>query len=190
MVDRRQSKPNVVHTSSHPSQTQHRHSNSTTNNHSSSLLTSQTNAFYDDDEKYPEPVVPIAERVKGAFQTAPQRLRLMALNAMSRRTVAEDFMERLDQANADPFSFRNRMWILLELPQSSREARSLQFILVVLVVMSIFSLYTQTILKLTPYGESTDICGLLLSQYCSDKTDPSLDPGCFTQAPPPLGGVL
>jgi len=172
----------------HTPHTLHRHSSSTPS--ASLLATTDKKNYNDDDEQYPEPSVPIVERVKGAIQSMPQSLRNMALNAMSRRTVADDFMERLEQAYANPNSFRNRMWILLELPQSSSEARMLQFLLVVLVVVSIFSLFTQTILKLTPYGESTDICGLLLSQYCSDKTDPLLDPGCFTQAPPPLGGVL
>jgi hypothetical protein len=48
-------------------------------------------------------------------------------------------------------------------------------------------LFTQTIIKLTPYGESTNICGELLQVYCSNKNDHFLDPGCFVQG---TNGVL
>ncbi len=100
---------------------------------------------------------------------------------LRRRTLSEDAVERLKAVAQDPLRLRNRLWILLEFPHSSREARALQILLIFLICLSIFIMYTQTITSLTLYGESQPICGSLLELYCWDKDDASLDPGCFVQ---------
>jgi hypothetical protein len=98
-----------------------------------------------------------------------------------RRSVSEQFLKRVKHVSENPDSIRSRVWILLEMPQSSKEARLLQLIIVLFVCISIFILYTQTITQLTLYGETTAICGTLLQAYCSDKDSQLLDPGCFVQ---------
>lgn len=95
------------------------------------------------------------------------------------RTGSADFDSRAKMLARNPTSWRTRLWILLELPHSSKEARTLQGVLIFLISFSIFILYTQTIVNLTPHGESTEMCGKVLSAYCADKWDNSKDPGCF-----------
>lgn len=73
---------------------------------------------------------------------------------------------------------------MLEVPQSSFEARCLQLVLILLICISIFSLYTQTIVNLSDYGESTPICKQVVRLYCADKNDYKLDPGCYVQQLP------
>ncbi len=100
-----------------------------------------------------------------------------------RRSVSEQFLNRMKKISENPDSIRSRIWILLEIPQSSKEARALQLLIVALVCLSIFILYTQTITSLSLYGESTHICGKTVQAYCYNKNDPSVDPGCFVQTP-------
>lgn len=101
---------------------------------------------------------------------------------LRRRTMSEEVVERLKKVAEDPTRLRNRLWVLLEFPHSSKEARALQILLIFLICLSIFIMYTQTITSLTLYGENTSICGSLLQAYCSDKDDRFLDPGCFVQS--------
>lgn len=98
-----------------------------------------------------------------------------------RRTVSEEFINKMEQVTQDPTSWRSRVWILLELPHSSREARALQLLIIFLICLSIFILYTQTIVNLSAYGEDGRLCGRLLQKYCEDKYDRNADPGCFVQ---------
>eukprot|EP01040_Poterioochromonas_malhamensis_P023352 gene23352-28613_t len=103
--------------------------------------------------------------------------------AARQRTVTEDFVDKMERVSRDPNSWRSRIWILLEMPSSSREARALQVLLIVLISISIFALYTQTVTKLTRYGESTFICEELVEVYCGDKTSAVLDPACYAHYP-------
>jgi hypothetical protein len=98
-----------------------------------------------------------------------------------RRSVSEQFLNRMKKISENPDSLRSRIWILLEIPHSSKEARALQLLIVALVCLSIFILYTQTITSMSLYGESTHICGKTVQAYCDNKKDPFLDPGCFVQ---------
>lgn len=102
--------------------------------------------------------------------------------AARQRTVTDDFVDRMAQVSRDPNSLRSRIWIMLELPSSSREARALQLLLIFLISLSIFSLYTQTVTRFTRYGENTFICQELVEVYCGDKHNPHLDPACFVQS--------
>jgi hypothetical protein len=71
---------------------------------------------------------------------------------------------------------------MLELPHSSNEARVLQILLLFLISLSMFTLYTQTVTTLTPYGPRTAICGKTVAIYCGNKYNSSWDPGCFQQS--------
>jgi hypothetical protein len=94
---------------------------------------------------------------------------------------SSDFNKKMVRAARNPNSVRSRLWMLLELPSSSGEARGVRAVLMFLIVLSVFVLYTQTLTSLSHYGEETHICGELLHLYCHDKDDPILDPGCFNQ---------
>eukprot|EP01032_Pedospumella_encystans_P017450 gene17450-19885_t len=98
----------------------------------------------------------------------------------ARTSSSVEFDRQVRILSQNPKSLRNRLWILLEIPNSSREAKIVQIVLIFLISFSIFILYTQTITNLTLYGESSEICGSVLTLYCSDK-DNTQDPGCFVQ---------
>jgi hypothetical protein len=102
-----------------------------------------------------------------------------AIEELRDRTGSADFDHQARMLTSDPNSWKTRLWILLELPNSSKEAKTLQIILIFLISFSIFILYTQTSVNLTQYGENTTICGKVLRIYCDNKFDNTLDPGCF-----------
>lgn len=106
-----------------------------------------------------------------------------AMEQLRARTGSEEFYHHVSMLARDPNSLRNRLWMLLEIPNSSWEAKVLQFVLIFLISFSIFILYTQTITNLTLYGETTILCGKVVNVYCDDKWDPALDPGCFVHYP-------
>jgi hypothetical protein len=126
-----------------------------------------------------------AEYVRSRNRTSVYNKLLKMLRAkdpeLRRRTFSEETVDRLRKVAKDPRSYKNRLWILLEFPHSSKEARALQILLIFLICMSIFIMYTQTVTSLTRYGEKASICGALLTYYCQDKDDISMDPGCFVQ---------
>jgi hypothetical protein len=106
-----------------------------------------------------------------------------AIEELRERTGSADFDHQARMLTSDPTSWKTRLWILLELPNSSKEAKTLQIILIFLISFSIFILYTQTSVNLTLYGESTTICGKVVQIYCDDKFDKTLDPGCYVHLP-------
>lgn len=131
-----------------------------------------------------------AHKVKSDGIASPLRLPARSLIVMLAKASKDiipggshstDFSKKMVRAVRNPTSFRSRMWMLLELPSSSREARGLQYVLMFLIMLSVFTLYTQTLTSMSIYGEKTDICGKVVNLYCADKHDPELDPGCFNQ---------
>ena len=103
--------------------------------------------------------------------------RLLTLNE---KTVEEEYKKKLALIALNPEKISNRIWVLLELPNSSREAKALQFLIIFLIVVSIFMLFTQSLTSFVQYGEQSQICGEVLSIYCEDKSVLT-DPGCYVQ---------
>ena len=97
----------------------------------------------------------ISRKMRQSLIQLPSHVRSAAVKLISKGTVSEDFKRRYEEAEKDPNHIRNRLWVLLEVPQSSKEARILQLLLVFLVILSIFVLYTQTVVSLSSYGESS-----------------------------------
>lgn len=95
------------------------------------------------------------------------------------RTGSEEFFEQMNRHTKDSDSLRTRIWVMLEFPNSSIEARCIQIILLILIIWSVFMLYTQTVTSLTLYGESTTRCQEVVKLYCSDKFNQTTDEGCF-----------
>jgi len=99
----------------------------------------------------------------------------------SSQSVAEiETQKRLAEVALNPHFVKSRIWMIMEMPRSSREARTLQLLLISLILLSIFMLYTETLTSFKTYGESTHICGAILGLYCYDKS-PDTDPGCYMQ---------
>jgi len=92
-----------------------------------------------------------------------------------------EFVRNFDRALKNPSAIRTKVWMLLEFPHSSPGAKALQIFLIILILISVLMLYTQTLPSMYDYGEGTNMCGWVLKAYCTDKHDSSLDPGCFVQ---------
>lgn len=96
----------------------------------------------------------LSRKVRQSLIQLPSHVRTAATKLITKGTVSEDFKRRYEEAEKNPNHFRNRLWVLLEVPQSSKEARILQLLLVFLVILSIFVLYTQTVISLSSYGDA------------------------------------
>ena len=132
----------------------------------------------------------IAERLLNRTQSGRTRVSLYAkmlklvgnvddVERKRSRTGSDEFIEQMNRHTKDPDSLRTRIWVMLEFPNSSIEARCIQIILLILIIWSVFMLYTQTVTSLTLYGESTAICQVVVKLYCSDKFNQTTDEGCF-----------
>ena len=95
------------------------------------------------------------------------------------RSNSSEFQVMMLRAMKNPDTLQSRIWMLLEAPSSSKQARALQLLLLFLICVSIFVLYTETMITLGNYGENSGICGSTLEYYCADKFNVSMDPGCF-----------
>jgi hypothetical protein len=93
-----------------------------------------------------------------------------------------DFRKKMIRAARNPNSFQSKVWMLLELPHSSNYALALRSFLVVLIFLSVATLYSQTLTSLSTFGEQSKVCREVSELYCEDKFDASMDPGCFTYA--------
>jgi hypothetical protein len=98
------------------------------------------------------------------------------------RGDGSDFSQNMERAVQNPKAIRTKLWMLMELPSSSRAARWIQMYLLLLIMLSVLLLYTQTLPSFSSYSESGPLCGTVLQIYCEDKEDPLLDPGCFIQS--------
>lgn len=68
---------------------------------------------------------------------------------------------------------------MLEIHNSSREAKAFQYITLVLIVLSVLLLFTETLSSWNGWSNGSPICGAVLKKYCHDKHNNTLDPGCF-----------
>jgi hypothetical protein len=57
----------------------------------------------------------------------------------------------------------------------------MQRIILVLIMLSVLLLFTETIPSWGSFGEDSVYCESVVQAYCVDKFDPILDPGCFAQ---------
>ena len=92
-----------------------------------------------------------------------------------------EFTKNMERAVKNPKALRTKLWMLMELPSSSRPARFIQIYLIILIILSVLVLYTETLASFSHYNEHAPLCGKVLSIYCSDKHNVTLDPGCFVQ---------
>jgi hypothetical protein len=85
----------------------------------------------------------------------------------------------LNRLKKDPTNFRLRMWQMLEIRDSSKEATAFQFLTLSLILVSVLLLFAETLSSWNSWGPSSHLCGAVLNKYCSDKSSNVLDPGCF-----------
>jgi hypothetical protein len=71
--------------------------------------------------------------------------------------------------------------LLVYHPDSSPWATLYSWLNTIMILASIVTLYVGSLPWFQPTGESSSFCEQVISVYCSDKTAPNLDPGCFQQ---------
>ncbi|GMH65128.1 hypothetical protein TL16_g04122 [Triparma laevis f. inornata] len=77
-------------------------------------------------------------------------------------------------------SLRDRLWLLLEVPESSRRAKFLQFFMINVIIFSIALFMMESIPQFTTYRENSLACMNVVEMYCEDKySNFELNPGCF-----------
>ena len=106
-----------------------------------------------------------------------------------RRQSVIIFDNTLRWAQHNPQSWRAQLWLALEQPHVSTEARILQVVLIIMIGLSILVIFTETLPSWSNYGESSRLCGKVLEQYCADKNDNYIDPACFVQSVDTWTGV-
>jgi hypothetical protein len=79
----------------------------------------------------------------------------------------------------DPTNFRLRMWHMMAVHNTSRQARAYQLLNLSLILVSVLLLFTETLASWNNWGPSSPLCGDVLAKYCVDKHSNVLDPGCY-----------
>lgn len=90
------------------------------------------------------------------------------------------YQRKLTRARLNPSAWRSKLFLLFEVPSSSKSAYGLRFLLLSMLMLHIAIFFLETFPYFTNYGETTVICGDVVRQYCSDKTTSS-DRGCYVQ---------
>lgn len=76
-------------------------------------------------------------------------------------------------------TMKGRLWLLLEVPDSSFAATSVNKLMVVFSLMSIMLFYLESLPELAASGVETSACRKVVSEYCSSDRFLDLDPGCY-----------
>lgn len=75
-------------------------------------------------------------------------------------------------------TFRDKLWLLLEVPTSSLKASRWHSTTLFMALSSIALFYSETLPEFQNYGIGTTVCKLVAETYCGGG---ALDPGCFVQ---------
>lgn len=99
----------------------------------------------------------------------------------NRKNANTMFSKRYDEYLKNSKSFRNRLWLVLELHHSSLTSLFIHFFSITIIIFSVIMFFSQSALNFIDYGEDSKYCELAVKAYCSDKNDFNLDPGCYVQ---------
>ncbi len=91
---------------------------------------------------------------------------------------------KYEQAAKLDKSFRNRMWLLFEVPTSSVNAKRFNMIKMFIIASSLFLLIVQSMSMFNDYGEDSRLCKQVINYYCNKLDDSlatqALNPACFS----------
>ncbi|KAJ0410503.1 hypothetical protein ATCC90586_008310 [Pythium insidiosum] len=76
---------------------------------------------------------------------------------------------------------RGRLWLVLECPDSSPLARSINKVMVAFAIMSVITYFSQSLPELRRSGIEVPACEAVVQQYCWDYGVASMDGGCFVR---------
>ena len=86
--------------------------------------------------------------------------------------------EQLVYALSHLDDFRCQVYLVMEHPKFNFVSRSIQVVLIFLIISSILLLFTETVTSYQEFSPDSPLCRKVLEEYCSDKTY-TTDPGCF-----------
>ncbi|OQR96559.1 CAAX prenyl protease 1 [Thraustotheca clavata] len=84
--------------------------------------------------------------------------------------------------NAPRTTLRQRLFLLLERPHSSKQANYVNKFFLAMVILSVLMFYAETTPELQHYGIDSDLCRDALSSYCSSNKN-IYNIGCFVRNP-------
>ncbi|KAG7392305.1 hypothetical protein PHYPSEUDO_001409 [Phytophthora pseudosyringae] len=76
-------------------------------------------------------------------------------------------------------TLRGRIWLLLEVPDSSRLATIVNQAMVAFALVSIMLFFTESLQELAASGVETNVCKTVVKSYCGATGFAELDPACF-----------
>jgi hypothetical protein len=76
-------------------------------------------------------------------------------------------------------SAKGRLWLLLEVPDSSLAATTVNKLMVIFSLMSIMLFYLESLPELAASGVETSVCRKVVNEYCKSSGFSHLDPGCY-----------
>ncbi|GLD94019.1 hypothetical protein PINS_up002630 [Pythium insidiosum] len=76
---------------------------------------------------------------------------------------------------------RGRLWLVLECPDSSPLARSINKVMVVFAMLSVLTYFSQSLPELRRFGIEVLACEEVVQDYCSLHGVAALDKGCFVR---------
>ena len=81
-------------------------------------------------------------------------------------------------------TWRDRTWLLLEVPQSGPMATRISNFMITVIMGSIALFVFESVPAFTTYGEGTAACENIVKMYCEEpaNSDATLNPGCFKYA--------
>uniref|UniRef100_A0A6U0W853 Ion transport domain-containing protein n=1 Tax=Pinguiococcus pyrenoidosus TaxID=172671 RepID=A0A6U0W853_9STRA len=121
------------------------------------------------------------EKIYGALSNAhrqkEQERRLQVLKGELEKAEyqdVDDYKQRLESK-----TWRDQLWLLLEVPYSSVYAEIYHVLLIIFILASLAAFALETVPDYRVYSERGRECEKVVQVYCDNKRDPMLDPGCF-----------
>ena len=93
------------------------------------------------------------------------------------KSPLDAFAETVEKAMGD--SWRFQLFLLLDMPFTSREAHTIFVLTTILALLSVIVFFLQTMRFFHITGETSDYCQMATEAYCENKHRASADPGCF-----------
>ena len=112
----------------------------------------------------------LAERIQDLIDTAneiePKEFSLRSFKHLKQwifYQIDRDILQDIFRAKASK-SWRDKLWLIMEIPNSSRAAAYVQRFLLLCIILSVLTLTLETLPELKTYGESSDHC----QKVCKD----------------------
>lgn len=78
-------------------------------------------------------------------------------------------------------TMKGRIWLLIEVPDSSFAAITVNKVMVAFSLMSIMLFYLESLPELAASGVETSACRKVVREYCNSEGFAVLDPGCYSR---------